>query len=122
MTRLYMLNSAVLFLIVGLSYKNEYYLKYIRFALFLLEIRNAVRLIDFERTKAILGQGNWNFLMSIQSLYLGLGLAMFQNVTEDSYLKQFATFTQALFVVVCMYFGVNESYDSFDFDLQKYVP
>ena len=48
---IYMLNSLVGVLMIGMSYKNEKYLKYIQVVVAMLHVRNSARMIDFERSK-----------------------------------------------------------------------
>ena len=56
------------YIFIGLSYKNEKYLRYLRILFILFILRQIIRCFDIEETKEDLGDQNWSMLITVQNM------------------------------------------------------
>ena len=103
---LYTLLSLIIFVIIYLSYKEKYGIKFCYHSLILIIFRNIFRLLDFENTKTFMSGFGWRrlcvFQASINCSMISITAICFANVKYNGIVM----ITCAIFTYICTCYGI----------------
>lgn len=108
---IYMAFTIICFIIQALSYRKSFGVKFCYYSIIIIMIRQAVRILDFEKTKFTMSTHEWTHLVVMNllqnALYIPIVSIMFAN---KKYNKLFMSFC-IIFTVMCALMGIKQTKD-----------
>ena len=95
----YMAWTVIIFVFLGLSFKDKYGVEFCYPGTIMLILRQIVRVLDFENTKQVMGKENWNIIFTNQIAFCSFFIPIVSIMFGNRKYNKFVTST-CLFICV----------------------
>ena len=118
-----MVVSFIIFGLLAITYRKDYGPKYSYFTIILLFVRQAVRLLDFEKTKHNMEGNDWHVFLVLQSAFILNSLPLMTIMFNNQKYNKLIIIIFFAFSCACISVGMSKSPDiEFDKTIFEYIP
>ena len=103
----YMAWTAIIFVFLGISFKDKYGVEFCYPGIIMLILRQIVWVHDFENTKQVIGKENWNIIMTNQIAFCSFFIPIISIMFGNRNYNKFVTSSCLFCVVVFSNVGVD---------------
>ena len=103
MAHIYIGISILMGIMLAISCKAKY-LRLVPYILFILTLRNAIRLVDFERSKLLITRSAWTRQIAIQSIVFIMNIHFLSDLIKSSIINAVTTVFLMTFLLQCIVF------------------